>query len=310
MKSKVLVCHLDYTLKNFSADVTEEYKNKISKIEKVVTEHKPDLVVFPEGSYSDFLFGKAMLWFSNYNVTTVCGTKQDSQTSKIVSIVVGDEGVSEFQKKKLSPYDRLLTNSSVSEGDIAGGDFTINSLGSDGNRYKIKVGLLICYDFRHSHHRYRDFRDTQLLVVPMFDNTYKDALKIAKEKVKYGGLRLLLVNKPFCTVDFPEGMIIPSNFKIAMSFAKLKSMLDYVPSFIRSKFNFESVILGPINKSDKKNLKNFFGIRTDESKSIVWSSHREKAVLLNVEVGVHHAPGADHFQGAGFFYDNFLETDL
>lgn len=310
LKSRVMLVHFNYLFKNFEAVEDEVYKRKIDSVDSLVATEKPNLVVFPEGAYSDYLFNKAKCWNKKFNTVVVCGTKQNKNTKKIVSIVITNTGVLEFEKESLSPYDRVISSKSVVKGSIPGGDFYIDAKSDEGSVFKIKVGLLICYDFRFHHDRYKSFRDAQLIVVPMFDNTFQKAQEIAHQKVRYGALRILFSNKAFSSVEFTKPSIIPTRFKIGAFMEKLKALHGFLPKSLRSKFNFSSSILGPINKSDQKLLKDFFQKRTDTSKSIVWSSYKEKVVVGNIEVGVDHSPGSDYFTKAGYFYDNFVEINL
>ena len=78
-KIRIAACHIDYSAKDLSAIVDSAYQRKIESVETRLNslKTKPNLIIFPEYCGSDYLLHKAIEWSSNWNATTVCGTRLD-----------------------------------------------------------------------------------------------------------------------------------------------------------------------------------------------------------------------------------------
>lgn len=277
----VACVHFDYILDNLSAVVDEKYKHKISKIEQslIKLEHPPELIVFPEGSYSDLLIDFAQK-MAKRGSTTICGTFLDQNDDIIKSPVVLPSGtIAYIEKETPSPFDYSLSGK-----DIKSGKKTINIIqipinDNMGKPFTVNVGVLICFDFRNRYFDYQDINDTQLIVVPMFDADYIEAEKIASNLAHRHFQKTFLVNKAkLNTVE-----------SIFYTFPWWKNILKKIFSW-----KLRSSLHGPINSAQAKHLKSFFNHCPNIKTKAIWKKKKECIVLGTYELLNPFQPGLNH----------------
>jgi len=287
----VACCHIDFRLENLIAIEDKEYVEKINKIDKIIKNcpKKPDLVVFPEGSYTKFLEDVAIAWAFD-GVTTICGTFLDKDQIIKAPIIAPNGMRFLVEKESPSPYDYSLSRQLVRKGAPPLGPITVTIKDNHGDPIDVNIAVLICYDYRNHFHEFQNINDVQLVVVPMFDKDFRDVQSIAKGTAFSAYQRTFLVNKAVLNT-------LRSDYYKPSFFMRIINKIRIV--------RLESSCHGQINGSQAKRLKKLFSIKADVKNKTIWKQKKECIVLASYEILHPLQPGPNNVYDTQPTYDRF-----
>jgi predicted amidohydrolase len=324
-KVRIAVCCVDFLTKNLTAIEDEAYKRKLRNIENALTklEHKPDLVVFPEGAGSPEVISLGRRLAKSMGAATVCGTRLDAESNTIVSDVICPDQEYIFEKEHLSPYDTELSDVPVRPGKSSGGQFYVRAKKKSGASVQIVCQLYICYDLHYW--RLTSGAYVPLVVVPMFHPRWDMAQRYAVEIVKKNSSRVFLVNKNRSTLALGNSRIVGRDLSVAMCLSGNKilkqmcwTIFCFVDQFVSRffshwaprKFFLASSAHGPMNRNDENKLRSIKDLSASARSRRIWMNFRERIVIGDYEVGIEATDGHENRFDTGFFYTGFLEVDF
>lgn len=315
IKIKIAVCHFDFAIENLAAKLDDAYINVLKKIneEIVALPAKPHLIIFPECSYSDLLYQYALKWKSDFSISTVCGTRQNSTTGAVEAVVLCNAQTYYFEKRYQSPYDTLLTSRPVRDGKSAGGTFDIEAKTKQGKKCIVTCGILICYDFHKPERFADDFQDVNVMIVPMYNPRWRDAQELAYEYVKHRSSRVILVNKSKASIEVAKNSLTSNKIWMASALARrplLMKAVEFTCAGWLPSFFLASSGHGPVNESDNKNLKSNRRLSFLKKLSRIWEVRKDAILIADYEVGVECSIGHENKHNSGYFYENFQKVDL
>lgn len=303
-KVRIAAFHVDFNISQGVAVEDDFLDNRIVAIEKILSEmktNKPDIIVFPEFFACSKVLAKATVWANLYNSVVVCGSYFDSRDNTLKGAIASPNGNATFYKKYLSPFDPMLIDHMVLPGPQSGYDFQINAQGK-----AISVKVLICYDFYREYSSIR-WEDTQLVISPMFDTNWREALQKADELAD-GAVRTVLVNKGVCTMPEVIKNILPTKFKWINKIARtwLMTILKFFRPDIYDRIILSSSAHGPTNHDDITNLNGIENLnRAVHDKKKIWQMRKETAVVGTYELGLDTTTGKRNRHGSGYNYEAF-----
>jgi len=303
-KVRIAAFHIDFNISQGVATDDSFLEKRITAIDKILLEmknNKPDIIIFPEFFANSKIISRASRWATDYNSVVICGSYFDSLDNTLKGAIVSPNGNDTFYKKHLSPYDPMLIDHKVVSGPRSGYDFSIQIQGK-----AISVKVLICYDFYREYSSVR-WEDTQLVIAPMFDTNWKEAIQKANELADEA-VRTVLVNKSICTTPSVLKNLLPSHFKWLNKIARtwLIHLLRFFNRRIYDRIILSSSAHGPTNHDDLTSLNGLSDLnRKKDDKKKIWQMRSESAIIATYELGLDITTGKRNRHSSGYNYEAF-----